>query len=84
MPPDAWLWGMSTNAPAAVTTGQKIQRQREALDLSIGALARAVGVDRRQIQRWEHGENEPRPPSLRKLGAALNVHWTTLLDDVDD
>lgn len=74
---------MSTNTLAAVTTGQKIQRYREALDLSIGALARTVGVDRRQIQRWEHGENEPRPESLRRLGAALHVHWTELADDPD-
>jgi hypothetical protein len=42
-----------------MTIGSVIRRQREALNLSQSSLAAAVGVDTRQIRRYEAGDTQP-------------------------
>lgn len=43
-------------------------------------LANAAGVGLSQVQFWETGRYKPKTDSLIKLGKALNVDWTSLID----
>jgi PAS domain-containing protein/DNA-binding XRE family transcriptional regulator len=53
--------------------GENIRQFREAKNLSKGALARRLEVDRTQLIRWEAGTWEPNPDHLEALAAALEV-----------
>ena len=44
-------------------------------------LAEAVGVAQQHIQRWEAGVYKPKTATLKSIGEALGVDWTTLIAD---
>lgn len=44
-------------------------------------LADAIGVAQQHIQRWEAGVYKPKAETLRRIGEALGVEWTSLLND---
>ena len=54
----------------AVRTLERWRRERP---LSIRELAEAAGVSTRTVLLVEHGEQVPRPATVRKLAAALGV-----------
>lgn len=43
-------------------------------------LADAVGVAQQHIQRWEAGVYKPKAETLKRIGEALGVEWTTLME----
>jgi DNA-binding transcriptional regulator YiaG len=49
----------------------EITQRREALGLTMAALARAVGVDRATVLRWEAGTSRPRGAALTGLAVTL-------------
>jgi len=53
--------------------GSVIRRQREALNLTQGQLAAVVGVDARQIRRYEAGETQPPFSVAIALAKALQL-----------
>jgi transcriptional regulator with XRE-family HTH domain len=61
-----------------MTIGSVIRRQREALNLSQSSLAAAVGVDTRQIRRYEAGDTQPAFSVAVALAKALHLS----LDDL--
>ena len=46
------------------TIGRNITAAREGAQMSKGQLARAVGVDRRAVTRWEQGQHRPTDTNL--------------------
>lgn len=51
----------------------RLLTRREALDISQQDLADHLGVGRRTLQRWEHGEAEPPAMRLFQWAARLGV-----------
>ena len=47
--------------------GRNIVRAREAVGLSQVELAAELGVDRRQVSRWERGRVEPSHTNLQRI-----------------
>lgn len=67
------------NAPRR-TNNSPIARARIAKGWTQAQLADALGVIQQQVARWENGESEPRTKTLIRIGDALGVDWTTLVD----
>jgi DNA-binding XRE family transcriptional regulator len=44
-------------------------------------LADAIGVAQQHIQRWEAGVYKPKTETLKRIGEALGVEWSTLVED---
>ena len=42
-------------------------------------LAEAIGVLQQQIGAWESGRRKPKIDALMRIGDALGVDWTTLI-----
>ena len=62
--------------------GDKLSRLRELRGVSQGALAEAIGVDRRQVSRWELGLSDGPPPRrLLAIARHLGVEVEWLCDD---
>lgn len=58
----------------AAKLGNRIRRRREAAGLSLGALAKAIGVPPSTILRMERGEvGAPDPDKLERLAKALEI-----------
>ena len=67
------------NQSDETTLGRYVQRQRQALGLSIRGLAAAAGVDSSGLSRVERGlMNDLSPAYLHKLARALEVDPTDL------
>jgi transcriptional regulator with XRE-family HTH domain len=58
--------------------GEGIRLRRAELDMSEADLAKAAGVDVRQIRRYESGEQQPLFPVAVAIAAALRVPLTEL------
>ncbi|MGH8918666.1 MAG: helix-turn-helix transcriptional regulator [Actinomycetes bacterium] len=58
-----------------------IRRRRAELDMSQGDLATKVGVDRRQIRRYESGETQPTLPVAKAVARALGITIDELAGD---
>ena len=76
----------ATNPMAPHATGKlkkktKITEARLAAGLTQEELADLIGVGRTQIQRWEYGYNHVRVDVLMRIGEALGVNWTDLIED---
>lgn len=56
-----------------VDMGDIIKQKREELDLSQTALAKLVGVESRQIRRYEAGDSHPTLPIAAKIAQALGI-----------
>ncbi len=52
---------------------ERLMRARKAAGLSMGALAKEIGVSANAIKKYEHGDNLPSSPNLLKLAKALGV-----------
>jgi len=61
------------------TIGQKLRGLRIALDMSQGALANALGVSEKSIQRYETNKNLPDIYTLAKMSAYFDVSSDYLL-----
>ena len=46
-----------------------------------GQLADAIGVKQPQIANWESGFRNPKINALMKIGDALGIDWTTLVEE---
>lgn len=44
-------------------------------------LADAIGVGQTQIANWESGFRKPKMDALIRIGNALGVDWTTLIEN---
>lgn len=62
---------MPRTYPSRPENGPKFRRRRLELGLSQVELAHQVGVDQKQISRWELGETAPEGENLERLLAAL-------------
>lgn len=61
------------------TNDSKIAAARIEKGWTQAQLAEALGVLQQQVARWETGESEPRVSTLKKIGVALGVDWSTLV-----
>lgn len=61
------------------TTGDRIRRAREAMDLTVAQLARRLGVKTATLSMWENDRSEPRANRLLTLAGILNVSPSWLL-----
>ena len=68
-------------APAATTEpfGARLRRLRLARNFTLTGLAKAVGVSKPTMWKWENGEVHPRQKSLELLRSALDVSERELL-----
>jgi transcriptional regulator with XRE-family HTH domain len=64
-----------SNVPggAPVEMDEVIRRRRSELDMSQADLANKVGVDRRQIRRYEAGETQPTLSAAKAIARALGI-----------
>ena len=44
-------------------------------------LGDAIGVGKTQIANWESGFRKPKMDALMRMGDALGVDWTTLIEE---
>lgn len=70
--------------PDADTLGGRLSRTREAMGLSIGLVARRVGVSPKTVQEWENDRSEPGVDRLSLLAGVLSVNLVWLLHGVGD
>jgi len=57
-----------------------IREAREQRNMSMDELARAAGVTKASICRYEKGKRMPRISIVYKMAKALGVPWYTLID----
>jgi len=64
-----------------VEMNEVIRQRRDELGMSQGDLAAKVGVDRRQIRRYETGETQPTLPVAKTIARALGITLDELAGD---
>ncbi len=70
-----------TSRPEITTRlAHRLKEERAAKGLSLDALAKLSGVSRSMLSQIERGESSPTVSSLWNLTRALNVDFSTLLD----
>jgi transcriptional regulator with XRE-family HTH domain len=60
--------------------GSLIEQARLKAGFTQNQLADAIGVGQTQIANWESGFRKPKMDALMRIGAALGVDWTTLIE----
>lgn len=70
--------------PDADTLGGRLSRTRESKGLSIGHVARRVGVKPKTIQEWESDRSEPSVEHLKVIVGVLDVSMVWLLHGVGE
>jgi len=57
--------------------GDRIKKLRKLLNLTQKEFAQKIGVIDTLVRKWERGENEPTPKSLRAIAKTynINLHW---------
>ncbi len=63
----------------AKAIGRKIAEKRQSESLSQVALAEEAGISQVALSRIETGHAQPRPTTLRRIGAALGISARELL-----
>lgn len=61
--------------------GGRIRELREASGMSQSDLARAAGIPRQLVSRWENGVHEPGAENLRILRRVLGVSLDKLMEE---
>lgn len=69
------------NELSTVEMHDVIRQRRSELDMSQADLAAKVGVDRRQIRRYEAGETQPTLPVAKVIARALGITLDELAGD---
>ena len=64
-----------------MTTGELIRQARISAGLTQRELGERAGIAEPTIGRYELGKLNPKPATLKKIAAALGVHWYELLSD---
>ena len=73
-----------SEVPDLGTIGGRIQRARQALDLTSAQLARRVGITTATATSWETNRSQPRANRLTMLAGVLNVSPTWLIFGLGD
>ena len=73
-----------SEVPDLGTVGGRINRARQALDLTSAQLARRVGITTATATSWETNRSEPRSNRLTMLAGVLNVSPTWLIFGLGD
>lgn len=76
----SFLWFCSTSYTKGGGGISKIADIRKAVSMTQEQLARAAGIHRVTIARYETGATSPTVRSLEKIAAALNVPVSDLVD----
>jgi transcriptional regulator with XRE-family HTH domain len=63
-----------------LTFGERLRTARMERDISIDALARALGVTARQVARWQAGTSHPQLERLQEIARVLGVPPSYLID----
>ncbi|NOR62713.1 MAG: helix-turn-helix domain-containing protein [Rhodobacteraceae bacterium] len=71
---------MNDRAEITARLASRLKEERAAKGLSLDALAKLSGVSRSMLSQIERGESSPTVASLWNLTRALNVDFSTLLD----
>jgi len=71
---------MASRAEITMRLAGRLKKERAAKDLSLEALAKLSGVSRSMLSQIERGESSPTVASLWNLTRALNVDFSSLLD----
>jgi transcriptional regulator with XRE-family HTH domain len=66
---------------AVMEIGRSVKRQRVRAFMNQEQLAKATGISPRQLLRIERNEVEPRFSTILKLGKALSVNPSELVDE---
>jgi len=66
------------------TVGEKIRAARKAKGLSLDAAVERLGTTRRQLIRWEKGENVPGPSYRKKLAKLYGLDPDELTPSPDE
>ncbi len=66
------------------TNNSPIARARLSKGWTQAQLADAIGVRHQQIGLWETGRRNPKKEALMRIGKALGVDWTTLINEVKE
>jgi DNA-binding XRE family transcriptional regulator len=66
---------------AVMTIGRSVKQQRVRVFMTQEQLARAAGISTRQLGGIEKNEVEPRFSTILKLGKALSVDPSELVDE---
>ena len=64
-----------------MSIGKRIQDKRKENGLSVNDLAKAVGVNRATIYRWENEESTPPKSAVSAIAHILHTDLSWLLDD---
>jgi DNA-binding transcriptional regulator YiaG len=64
------------------TLGGRLSLARDALDVSVGEVARVVGVETDTLRYWENDQAEPRANKLSMLAGVLQVSLSWLLTGI--
>lgn len=60
---------------------EKLKKIRTEKGISQAALAQKAGVSKAVIGYWELNQRSPKIGQVMKIASALNVDWSSLLDD---
>lgn len=63
------------------TNDSPIAQARLANGVTQQQLAEAIGVLQQQIGAWESGRRKPKIDALMRIGDALGIDWTTLIQE---
>ncbi|MFK7882135.1 helix-turn-helix domain-containing protein [Roseobacter sp.] len=72
---------MTRNVEITTRLAARLKDERKGKGLSLDALANLSGVSRSMLSQIERGESSPTVASLWNLTKALNVDFSTLLDE---
>lgn len=74
------VMGSASPSPRRTKTENGIAAARREKGWTQQELADAIGVAQQHVQRWEAGVHRPSIEVLMKMGDALGVEWTTLVE----